>query len=507
MKKLIILRKISQLFFLSLFVYILWSTTYPLQGRLPADLFFKIDPSIMIFTSISERIFLPALLVSLLMLIFAVVFGRAFCGWMCPLGTMVDLSGAVRKNRNRLSEKANRVLSKTKYLILGLITIGAIVGIQIAWILDPLVIMARFISLNFIPTATLLTEKTFIFLVRDLGLYEGPVYDFYRALRESFLGVKTTYFSNASVIFLVFLAVCAASVLVSRFWCRVLCPLGGMYGIFSRFSLLRRYVDKCVDCKKCVLNCRMGAIKNDISYVSSECVLCMDCVYDCPEQGVAFRIGKKVAEKAPVTTDEKGKVSRKDFLFLVLSSIFLFGFKKKTGAKETGKVIRPPGALEEDQFLNRCIRCSNCMKVCPTNGLQPEMMQSGLGGIWTPHLVPEIGYCEYNCNLCGKVCPTGAIPELDVNVKKNTKIGIAKVDRAKCIAWAHDSECLVCEEHCPVASKAIKIDHTMVADKMIGRPVVDEQMCIGCGICQNKCPVRPVRAIRVDPGSANRGKV
>ena len=128
MKKLIILRKISQLFFLSLFVYILWSTTYPLQGRLPADLFFKIDPSIIIFTSISERIFLPALLVSLLMLIFAVVFGRAFCGWMCPLGTMVDLSGAVRKNRNRLSDKANRVLRKTKYLILGLITIAAIAG-------------------------------------------------------------------------------------------------------------------------------------------------------------------------------------------------------------------------------------------------------------------------------------------------------------------------------------------------------------------------------------------
>jgi Pyruvate/2-oxoacid:ferredoxin oxidoreductase delta subunit len=139
------------------------------------------------------------------------------------------------------------------------------------------------------------------------------------------------------------------------------------------------------------------------------------------------------------------------------------------------------------------------MKVCPTNGLQPVTMESGLAGIWTPQLVPEIGYCEYNCNLCGTVCPTGAIRHLPIEKKKKMRLGLARVQRNICIAWAEKKQCIVCEEHCPVPNKAIALEKEIVNGKTIYKPEVEDERCIGCGICQNKCPVRPFRAIRVYP--------
>jgi len=144
------------------------------------------------------------------------------------------------------------------------------------------------------------------------------------------------------------------------------------------------------------------------------------------------------------------------------------------------------------------------MKVCVTNGLQPVLLESGLGGIWTPRLVPETGYCEYNCALCGTVCPTGAIPRLDLAHKQKTRLGVAVVDKTRCLAWGEYEECLVCEEHCPIPEKAIQVVMIERDGRTVPAPVVVEERCIGCGICQNKCPVQPVRAIRVSPHRADR---
>lgn len=139
------------------------------------------------------------------------------------------------------------------------------------------------------------------------------------------------------------------------------------------------------------------------------------------------------------------------------------------------------------------------MRICPTNGLQPAIFESGFSGIWTPHLVPEIGYCEYNCNSCGNVCPTAAIPKLSLVDKKKQILGIAIIDKNICIAWLENKECIVCEEHCPVSQKAIKFNVEFFNGKRVPKPYVDISLCVGCGICQNKCPTRPARAIRVLP--------
>jgi len=225
--------------------------------------------------------------------------------------------------------------------------------------------------------------------------------------------------------------------------------------------------------------------------------LCLDCVYDCPEGKTRFVVrGDPRAAPAAPRTEGRG-MTRRSFLWLMASSLLSLGACGVPVANRP-RVIRPPGVEEENRFLNTCVRCGNCMKVCVTNGLQPVMLESGWQGLWTPLLVPEIGYCEYNCHLCGQVCPTGAIPRLSREEKKQARLGLARVDHALCLAWAHKKQCIVCEEHCPVADKAIKLDIARIDGHDVYRPVVDAALCVGCGICQNKCPVSPQRAIRVE---------
>ena len=503
MKKLIIARRLSQFFFLLLFIYILWSTTYPLTGILHPRTFYHADPLIMIITSISERLVLPGMIFALGMLLLTLILGRFFCGWVCPLGALIDGAGGLHRRKIRpTSNETNKKIRKIKFFILGIITMFSLFGVQVAWVLDPIVIMARFVSLNLIPTVTLALDKFFMVLIQNFEMY-GPVYDFYRALKSSILGVRVHYFPSSLIIFLFFAAVLATVLILPRFWCRVICPLGALYALTARFAFLRRVVEKCVECKICVSACRTGAITDDANYVKGECILCMDCVYHCPQNTTKF-----TWSKAPEKTNpgKEGGMSRKDFIFLAVSSIFLLGFNwlKKSGNKIIGSVIRPPAALKEKNFLSRCIRCGNCMKVCPTNGLQPVMLQSGLEGIWTPHLVPEIGQCEYTCTLCGNVCPTGAITRVTRDRKLKVKLGVAKVDRPICLTWEHKVDCMVCEEHCPVADKAIKVVEEKIGGRTLKKPLVDPNFCVGCGICQNKCPVRPVRAIRVSPKGADR---
>ena len=136
------------------------------------------------------------------------------------------------------------------------------------------------------------------------------------------------------------------------------------------------------------------------------------------------------------------------------------------------------------------------MKVCPTNGLQPSFLQSGIEGFWTPRLVPRIGGCEQECNLCGQVCPTGALRDLPLEEKQFARIGTAIIARSKCLAWEQMRTCLVCDEACPYDA----IEFREVTDPIgtFKRPFVIEEKCMGCGLCEQKCPVGGASAIRVD---------
>ncbi len=165
-------------------------------------------------------------------------------------------------------------------------------------------------------------------------------------------------------------------------------------------------------------------------------------------------------------------------------------------------LIRPPGSLGEKAFLEKCIRCGECMKVCPTNAIQPTFLEAGFEGLWSPVLNMDVGYCEYECTLCSQVCPTDAIRELKVEEKQHTKIGLAYFDTRRCLPYAYARSCIVCEEHCPTPKKAIWFQEIEVTTPKgerltVKQPHVDPELCIGCGICQNKCPMADQAAVLV----------
>jgi formate hydrogenlyase subunit 6/NADH:ubiquinone oxidoreductase subunit I len=175
------------------------------------------------------------------------------------------------------------------------------------------------------------------------------------------------------------------------------------------------------------------------------------------------------------------------------------------GAVKHPGLIRPPGAQDERRFLSRCLRCTECMKACPTSGLQPTLLEAGLEGLWTPVLRSRLGYCDYACNACGQVCPSGAIPPLSVEEKRKQVIGVAVIDKDRCLPWASDTPCIVCQETCPVPDKAIELRGQRLITRADGsqdylaRPQVIASLCIGCGICEYKCPLEGPSAIVVMP--------
>jgi ferredoxin len=290
----------------------------------------------------------------------------------------------------------------------------------------------------------------------------------------------------------------------------VLCPLGAFLGTLSAAALWRieRNPTKCVDCDLCLKNCE-GASDPHTQLRKSECFVCFNCIEDCPEDALSFQFLPPAQHEvtAPAVP------ARRAFLGLLFGGAF-FGFGRASGDSDRNyskKVIRPPGSVEEKEFLDRCIKCDQCIRVCPTNVLQPAIFAAGIEGIWTPILNMKVGYCELNCTLCGQVCPTGAIQRITIEEKTGTgafadqgpvRIGTAFYDHGRCLPWSMDTPCVVCEEVCPVSPKAIFSREVTVTKRdgsaiKLRRPYVEPSLCIGCGICERECPVTDEAAIRV----------
>ena len=266
---------------------------------------------------------------------------------------------------------------------------------------------------------------------------------------------------------------------------------------------------RCIECSLCTIHCQTEATPfPSEEWKSSECDYCFTCSTICPTDAIRFPL-------KPAPEDIKQlSLARRKLIFTALLGIIAVPFFRfsPSSRRASSKLIRPPGALSEEKFLQKCVRCGECMKVCPTNALQPALSEAGPEGLWTPMLVPKIGYCEYYCSLCSQVCPTGAIKELTVEEKIKVVIGTAWVDKNRCIPYSMGTPCIVCEEHCPTSPKAIKLVNTEVklpdgTIKTPAGPVMITDLCIGCGICENKCPVLDKPAIYVTSvGESRSGK-
>jgi formate hydrogenlyase subunit 6/NADH:ubiquinone oxidoreductase subunit I len=130
------------------------------------------------------------------------------------------------------------------------------------------------------------------------------------------------------------------------------------------------------------------------------------------------------------------------------------------------------------------------------------MGQAGMEGLFTPVLIARVGYCDYGCTACGQVCPSQAIPLLTLEEKRQAVIGKAVVNQNRCLPWASAVPCIVCEEMCPTPTKSIKLEEAVVTNSKgetltVQRPHVLRDICIGCGICENHCPLEGEAAIRI----------
>ena len=504
-----LVRRITQSIFFLFFLYLFVLAAFPYEGGITADLFLRSSPLIAISTFLATKKIVASLLIGVIILILSVFLGRYFCGWICPLGASIDLMDRLIGKLKRKDKTKVRKYRVWKFSILIIILVAAIFGLQFVWFFDPIVIMTRTVTTSLYPLSVFFTEGVFSLLL-GIGIFQDTLFSIYDFLRESVLPIETLFFQKSVLFGLIFLAILALNLFARRFWCRYLCPLGAMFGFFSSFRLTKGIVvdiDKCTSCGRCQRACKMDAINDDFhSYNPIECIECMNCIPVCPEDAIKYSMRFRFAR-------ERTDLSRRRFIYSTGGGLLALGMVK-TGLPNKvsqGSVVRPPAALTENEFLDRCVRCQECVKICSSTGacLQPAFLESGWEGIWTPMVNARHGYCEYNCNLCGQVCPTGAIHDVDLEEKKKVVMGMAHFDRSRCIPWYRNEDCLVCEEHCPLPDKAIKFDIREVraqdgTTRVVKFPYIDETLCIGCGICANKCPVEGEGGIFLTNGNEQR---
>jgi len=569
--KIVTVRRISQAFFFSLFVWFCIVATvgeklWQLRGW-PVNWFLQLDPLAAIGTILTTHTLYRPLLWALVTIILTIIFGRFFCSWVCPFGSLHHFVGFLANRKKTAAQKIQlnkyRKAQCIKYLILIFLLFMAAfpsIGVTLqTGLLDPIPLITR--SFNLVL----------------LAIADRPA---------NLVSATARFYEGAWLILTIFSTAVLLNLTIPRFYCRFICPLGALFGIISRFAIWRigKNQSECIDCKLCDRSCEGGCQPSGNIRIS-ECLLCFNCRRDCKDEIISYQT--KPSLTGEITNPD---ISRRGFVLSLTGGILAVPavrLSNKLGSNWYHRVIRPPGALSEEEFLKRCIKCGQCMRVCPTNVLQPGGIQGGLENLWTPVLNNRIGSsgCQLNCVACGQVCPTSAIRPITLAEKLGTdqfadvgpiKLGTAFVDQNRCLPWAMDKPCIVCEENCPLSPKAIytqecfntvrdgiltvkkatdntvEVEETLLPDKFatgdyycavegderrkiaententivissgeqfekipaagskievqvrLQRPLIDIEKCIGCGVCEHECPVSGRKAIRVSAENETR---
>ena len=491
------LRKLVQYAALLIFIVLfVWSR----RGGWPASLVnipMRLDPLAVLAHLLASRTFLVGSALALITVALTLALGRVWCGWLCPLGTTLDLFPLRR--RHDKGQGPAESWRQAKYVLLLTILAAALLTNLTLMIFDPLTILFRTLTVSVWPALDQVVTGA------EMALYNIPplrpaVSAFDGLVRPTMLPPEPVYYRYAALYAALFLGVILLNLVAHRAWCRYLCPLGALLGLLSKVGIVRREVSsECTHCGVCAQVCPTGTIQSEKDYASdpSECTMCLECLATCPQSAAQFPARLARAEWGGYDPGRRQVLAS---LGVAVAGVGLLR-SDAVASRDHPHLIRPPGA-QENNLTSKCIRCGECMRACPTSALQPAVTEAGIEGLWTPVLAPRLGYCDYSCNACGQVCPVGAIPPLSLEEKREQVIGLAYIDQDRCIPWADNQDCIVCEEMCPVPDKAIKLEQVEVINAdgelvSVQRPHVIRERCIGCGICEYKCPLDGEAAIRV----------
>lgn len=538
------IRRAYEVLFLGLFLFFLLITDLRYLKGWPVSLFLEATPLVAVTTALTTHTIYRNLVWGLVIIAVTMMLGRVWCNWMCPFGILHHFFGWIGNRRNTkamIEVNRYRKIYAIKYYIL-----AAMLAMASLWIVPTIIgapgkIVAAYESKELTQTGP---ARVFVAIGRgfadsaeehkrdnstlQIGLLD-PIALTVRSMTTSVLptvdkATEIVYtepreYWQAWIVGLVFIGFLVANWWIPRFFCRVVCPLGALLGVFSRFSLWRIDRDpvRCTDCDLCLKSCE-GASDPHQDLRKSECFVCLNCIEDCPHDALSFRFLPRKASEVTYPA-----VGRRQLMLAGAFGLLFFPMARRSGGVRKNfsrYVIRPPGSVAEDEFLRRCIKCDQCIRVCPTNVLQPAMFEAGLEGLWTPIMISKMGWCELNCTLCSQVCPTGAIREISIaeklgvgpfETKGPIKTGTAFYNQGRCLPWAMDTSCVVCEEVCPVSPKAIFTRNVDIVDRwgatiQLKRPFIDPVKCIGCGICEHECPVKDDPAVYVTAIGESRDK-
>ena len=459
------------------------------KEKIAAELFLTIDPLVSLSTAIASRSWVWSLACAAIILLVCVFIPRGFCGYLCPLGTVIDLfdwtiAKVGGKRVKKLHVGDNGWWVHLKYYVLLATLVAAFCGVLVSGFVAAIPVITRGLLFTLSPLQTGTLRGWHLVPPMNAGHW---------------------------VSICLFFAVLGLGFFKPRFWCKYVCPSGAVFSLGNLFRVSERKVeDTCIHCNKCVEICPFDAIKPDFTTRTSDCTLCQTCGGVCPTHAIKFVDRWDTVQLKQINDPPTGEtpLGRRGFIAAgvgiaagAIGGLGLAGAATASGAKlgdpNAWRPVRPPGSLPEQQFLQACIRCGECFKACPNDVLHPLGFQQGFEGLWTPHVVADWAGCESSCNACGQVCPTGAIRALALEEKKVCHIGLAEVNLKTCLPYAGREACQLCVDECQHAGyNAIEFTrvHTQadaegnpIEDTGFVAPVVIAEKCVGCGLCQTRC--------------------
>ena len=468
--------------------------------------------------------FLPAFLalnagVILGLILLTLLFGRIYCSVICPLGVLQDgisRLGTWGKKRPYQYKPERKWI---RYGVWAAFVICLVAGVHvIVSLLAPYSAYGRMVH-NLLQPLYLWGNNLLARLAERAGSYT-----FYS---------KEVWLKSVSS-----LAIAAGTLVVivlfafkhGRAYCNTICPVGTTLGFLSRFAMFRPMIDedKCKRCHSCEKACKAQCIEitpERVHIDHSRCVDCFNCIDSCPQGGLKYRFAWKkeihsdpkgprydkndtpvIPSEASVSPEDKGRRAFMAGTAIAVGAAALKGIEaraqevaKKTDggfadvlpkqAPKRETPVTPPGSQSVRHFYQHCTGCQLCVTDCPNNVLRPS---GDLDRLMQPEMSFEKGFCRPECTRCSELCPAGAIKKITREEKTQYHVGTARVNVDLCLVSTGKSHCGKCAQSCPTGAV------TMVREGELRRPVVAEEVCIGCGACEYLCPVRPISAITVN---------